>query len=205
MRQEKEINKKYTIEQLSELTGYSRRTIRYYVEEGLIDSPAGRGKGGFYFDSHINKLGIIKQLQERGMSLSAISAYLKQNAVPGQRYYGEQAYLSADSRISGQPFPGARDRTGMMRKKIFGDSSNLKNREPEVNEIRQDNIFFDINFSEEPLYCAAAPQPQRDVWVKYEISPGFEINARREFEQEHKKKIEDIIKIARQILGKDPG
>jgi DNA-binding transcriptional MerR regulator len=205
MKQEKKENNKYTIEQLSELTGYSRRTIRYYVEEGLIDSPAGRGKGGFYFDSHLNKLGIIKQLQERGMSLSAISAYMKQNTVPGQRSYGEYANLSADSRISGQPFPGARDRTGMMRKKIFGDSANLQSKEPEVNEIKQDNIFFDINFSEEPLYSAAALQPQRDVWIKYEISPGLEINVRREVEQEHKKKVEDIIKIAQQILGKNPG
>ena len=28
---------KYTIQELSELTGFSLRTIRYYVQEGLIE------------------------------------------------------------------------------------------------------------------------------------------------------------------------
>ncbi len=36
--------KKYTIEELCDLTGYSRRTIRYYVQSGIIDPPAGRGR-----------------------------------------------------------------------------------------------------------------------------------------------------------------
>ena len=108
MREEKEVNKKYTIEQLSELTGYSRRTIRYYIEEGLLDSPAGRGKGGFYFDSHLNKLGIIKKLQEKGMSLSAIAAYIKHDTkaktVPAKRLF-ETPIILHDIRRSRFPAP----------------------------------------------------------------------------------------------------
>ncbi|MCK4823506.1 MerR family transcriptional regulator, partial [bacterium] len=30
-----------------------RRTIRYYIQEGLLEPPAGRGRGGFYYDSHL--------------------------------------------------------------------------------------------------------------------------------------------------------
>ncbi len=37
----KELPKKYTIDDLSELAGFSRRTIRFYVEEGIIGPPAG--------------------------------------------------------------------------------------------------------------------------------------------------------------------
>jgi len=69
--------KQYTIEELSELTGFTRRTIRYYVQEGLLEPPAGRGRGGFYYDSHLNKLLQIKSLQENGLSLAAITALLK--------------------------------------------------------------------------------------------------------------------------------
>jgi DNA-binding transcriptional MerR regulator len=64
--------RRYTIQELSELTGFSIRTIRYYVHEGLIDPPAGRGRGGFYFDSQLNQLKQIKALQEKGMRLSSI-------------------------------------------------------------------------------------------------------------------------------------
>jgi DNA-binding transcriptional MerR regulator len=68
---------KYTIDELAELTGYPRRTIRYYVQEGLIAPPAGRGRGGFYYDSHLERLRLIKAYQEKGIRISAITAMLK--------------------------------------------------------------------------------------------------------------------------------
>ena len=77
--------KTYTIDELSDMTGYSRRTIRYYVQQGLIGAPAGRGRGGFYYDSHLQKLKEIRARQEQGISLSAIQE-LKENEtaeVPG--------------------------------------------------------------------------------------------------------------------------
>ena len=73
---EKEWKNKYTIDELSELTGFSRRTIRYYIHEGLLEPPAGRGRVGFYFDSHLGQLQLIKQLREKEMSLSSIAKYL---------------------------------------------------------------------------------------------------------------------------------
>ena len=76
MKPEKELPKKYTIEDLSELTGYSRRTIRFYIQENIIDPPAGRGRGGFYFDSHLTALKKIRELQDKGLNLEAIKNIL---------------------------------------------------------------------------------------------------------------------------------
>lgn len=61
--------RRYTIEDLVYLTGYTRRSIRYYISEGLLDPPAGRGRGGFYYDSHLERLQQIKALQDRGLRL----------------------------------------------------------------------------------------------------------------------------------------
>ena len=72
---------KYTIVDLHDITGISIRNIRYYVQEGIIDPPAGRGRGGFYYDSHLKKLQQIKSLQEKGMSLNAIGKYLNQGKI----------------------------------------------------------------------------------------------------------------------------
>jgi DNA-binding transcriptional MerR regulator len=69
--------KKYTIKELSELTGYPLRTIRYYVQEGLLEPPAGRGRGGFYYDSHLSRLRQIKAWQEKGTRIASIKEYLK--------------------------------------------------------------------------------------------------------------------------------
>ncbi|MCX5809834.1 MAG: MerR family transcriptional regulator [Proteobacteria bacterium] len=90
--------KKYTIDNLVELTGYSRRTIRYYVQEGLIEPPAGRGRGGFYFDSHLNKLLQIKSLQEKGMGLNAIMGYLQgtkedEEPRPEDKHYQREVWV----------------------------------------------------------------------------------------------------------------
>ena len=69
--------KKYTIEEISILTGFSRRTIRYYVQENIIESPSGRGRGGFYHNSHLSDLLKIRSLQEKGLNLSLIKDILK--------------------------------------------------------------------------------------------------------------------------------
>lgn len=76
----------YTIDDLCEKTGFTRRNIRYYVEIGLIEPPAGRGRGGFYNDSHLSTLQDIKRLQVRGLRLSAIIEQLKEGPAPEIRY-----------------------------------------------------------------------------------------------------------------------
>jgi DNA-binding transcriptional MerR regulator len=78
--------KPYSIEELSELTGFTRRTIRYYIHEGLLEPPAGRGRGGFYYDSHLETLMYIKSLQERGLSLAAILKLLKKGETESVNY-----------------------------------------------------------------------------------------------------------------------
>ena len=122
--------KQYTIEDLCDLTGFSRRTIRYYVQEGLIDPPAGRGRGGFYFDSHLQKLLKIKSLQDKGLRLSAILPVLKQRDLP-------------------QP---------------------------------QQEIVV------------------REVWVRYPIVDGVEIHISRDLEEKERKKLDEIVRVARSIL-----
>ena len=69
--------KKYTIEEISTLTGFSRRTIRYYIHENIIEPPSGRGRGGFYYNSHLSDLLKIRSLQEKGLNLSFIKDILK--------------------------------------------------------------------------------------------------------------------------------
>ena len=119
--------KQYTIKDLCEITGYTRRTIRYYIQEGLLDPPAGRGRGGFYFDSHLKRLREIKSLQDKGLKLSTILDVLK------------------------------------------------KGKEPEL-----------LN--------------SRELWIKYPIDQGIEIHISRELEEKERKKIAEIIRVARTIF-----
>jgi DNA-binding transcriptional MerR regulator len=67
---------RYLIEELCARTGFTRRTVRYYVQEGLVDPPAGRGRGGYYADLHVAQLARIRTLQDQGYRLDAIRGLL---------------------------------------------------------------------------------------------------------------------------------
>ncbi|BCW92216.1 hypothetical protein EG19_01020 [Thermoanaerobaculum aquaticum] len=64
--------KRYAIGELAAAAGVSRRTVRYYVQQGLLPAPLGRGRGEHYDDSHLATLLRIKALQEQGLTLEEI-------------------------------------------------------------------------------------------------------------------------------------
>ena len=63
---------RYGIEDLASLGGVSRRTVRYYVQEGLLSAPLGVGRGKHYGPEHLERLLAVKAMQEAGRSLEQI-------------------------------------------------------------------------------------------------------------------------------------
>jgi DNA-binding transcriptional MerR regulator len=60
------------VAELAHLGGVSRRTVRFYVQEGLLPPPLGVGRGRHYRPEHLKRLLEVKALQEQGRSLSEI-------------------------------------------------------------------------------------------------------------------------------------
>ncbi len=71
--------REYGIAELADLGGVSRRTVRYYVQEGLLPAPLGVGRGRHYGPAHLEQLLRVKALQEEGRSLTEIRAILAGN------------------------------------------------------------------------------------------------------------------------------
>jgi DNA-binding transcriptional MerR regulator len=63
---------RYAVGDLAALGGVSRRTVRYYVQEGLIAAPFGIGRGNHYGPAHLQQLLRVKALQEGGRTLDDI-------------------------------------------------------------------------------------------------------------------------------------
>lgn len=63
---------RYAIGDLAQLGGVSRRTVRYYVQEGLIPPPLGVGRGNHYGPVHLEQILRIKAMQEAGKTLDEI-------------------------------------------------------------------------------------------------------------------------------------
>src|SRR5262245_6576482 len=67
---------RYAIGDLADLGGVSRRTVRYYVQEGLLPAPYGVGRGNHYGREHLDQLLRVKALQEAGRTLDDIRGAL---------------------------------------------------------------------------------------------------------------------------------
>jgi DNA-binding transcriptional MerR regulator len=63
---------RYSIQDLADLADVSRRTVRYYVQEGLIPAPLGVGRGPHYAQAHLDRLLQVKELQASGRTLDEI-------------------------------------------------------------------------------------------------------------------------------------
>src|SRR5262245_54661461 len=67
---------KLSLQQLGERSGVPERSIRYYIQKGLLPRPEGEKRGAFYTAAHLADLLRIRQWQDAGLSLDAIGALL---------------------------------------------------------------------------------------------------------------------------------
>jgi DNA-binding transcriptional MerR regulator len=66
----------YKIDELARASGMSVRTVRYYVQRGLLPAAAFRGKDTAYAHGHLVRLRAIRRLQEAFFPLDAIAVEL---------------------------------------------------------------------------------------------------------------------------------
>ena len=68
----------YSIRDVSQRTGLSSHTLRFYEKEGLLKT-VGRSQGGFrqYTDEDLERLGLICCLKNTGMSIQEIARFVQ--------------------------------------------------------------------------------------------------------------------------------
>lgn len=64
----------YGLAELAAESGVSERTIRYYQSEHLISRPSKHGRDAVYSDEHLERLTLIGELRDRGLTLQSIRA-----------------------------------------------------------------------------------------------------------------------------------
>lgn len=72
---------RWKLDELAERAGVSPRTVRYYVQRGLLPAPEFRGPDTAYGEEHLARLRAIRALQERHQPLDAIQALLDSRSV----------------------------------------------------------------------------------------------------------------------------
>lgn len=71
----------FKLDELAERAGVSPRTVRYYVQRGLLPAPQFRGRDTAYGPEHLIRLKAIRALQKRFLPLDSIETELKQRSL----------------------------------------------------------------------------------------------------------------------------
>jgi DNA-binding transcriptional MerR regulator len=76
---------KYTFNELCSLMEMPIRTVRFYIQKGLVTQPEGSRKGAYYTKKHLDELLAIRKWQRAGLSLERIRELIfEDNVEPGE-------------------------------------------------------------------------------------------------------------------------
>ena len=81
----------WKLAELAEAVGVSSRTVRYYVQRGLLPAPPFRGPDTVYGEEHLVRLKAIRVLQARFLPLDAIQVELQRLSLDDLRRLADSA------------------------------------------------------------------------------------------------------------------
>ena len=67
---------RFSLDELCTLADLPRRTVRYYIQEGLVDRPEGAKRGAYYTRGHLEQLLTIRKWQRAGLNLERIRDFV---------------------------------------------------------------------------------------------------------------------------------
>jgi Ca-activated chloride channel family protein len=95
----------YKLDELARASGMSARTVRYYVQRGLLPAAAFRGKDTAYGHEHLVRLRAIRRLQEAFFPLDAIAAELDARPLAEIEQIADGKVMPAPARVPESPAP----------------------------------------------------------------------------------------------------
>ncbi len=210
----------YSLGDLCDLAAVTPRTVRYYVQQGLLPAPGASGPGAHYDDGHLNRLRLIRKLQRGHLPLAEIRTRLSA--------LSDHEVREIIKRPS-QPPPDSALEYVRMLKARKGGTLNLSEPSPTLEaptirasalaapvlnapEMRVGDVRHSAGSSvlqapssevARPEASATAAPLDRSQWERISLSPEVELHVRRPLTREHNRSVTRIIEIARQLLAEE--
>jgi DNA-binding transcriptional MerR regulator len=167
----------YDLNELARLAEVTPRTVRYYIQQGLLPSPEAQGPATRYSQGHLDRLRLIRELQREHQPLAEIRAQLER-------------LQTEDVRQLLQTTPSARSASSAIEyvRSVLAGS-------PKVRE------------SDRTMQRAAPYIPQstpiKSQWERISLTPDVELHVRRPLTRENNRRVEKLLDLARQILREE--
>jgi DNA-binding transcriptional MerR regulator len=207
------MNDNLDINALSQETGISVRTIRYYLAQNLLPPPFGRGPAATYGAGHRDRLRLIRRLQDAHLPLAEIRKQL-QALDDG----GVAQALTGPAAVSEPPAISAYDYVRQVLAKTKSPQSDLNlNQPPPPADLSPNQAPYPSPAQDEagsPALATtaagvnAAPgtrKPQRSNWERITLHPDIELHVRRPLARADQRRLDELLDQAQRLFGGDNG
>jgi DNA-binding transcriptional MerR regulator len=190
----------YSLTDLAEVTGIEARTIRSYIERGLLAGAQTRGRGASYSAEHLARLQVIQALRRArpNIALNDIRMLLQQlkpeqinslasgSISAAGRAIDESGYPNADDLVE-----TAADDEGEVPKATDWDQSakKLTGAERLVRLLQEVSGF-----------TSPAPTSKMEAWQRIAVTPDIELSVRAEFDPDQLAAFRDLADLLRHLL-----
>jgi DNA-binding transcriptional MerR regulator len=157
--------------ELCEQTGVTARTVRYYIQQGLLASPGQMGPGAKYTPSHLARLLLIRKLQQEHLPLAEIRRRLTN--------------LDDESVLSLVRSPARAGSAADYARSVLGQSAR-----PGKGPTTA------VAAPSKPAFAS-----DRSTWERIVLSPDVELHIRRPLTREDNRRIEQVLEFARRTLN----
>ena len=179
--------------ELSARADVSVRTIRYYIQQGLIPSPESRGPGAHYTAEHLDRLRLIKRLQREHLPRAEIRRRLEGLGVDEVRKLAEE--------IPDRPHSSARD---YIRGVLSEPPAKLRAAEDAVSfavaAMAPVTAGMGGSLRDVAKPMRAPRPPARSQWERITLAPDVELHLRRPLSREQNRQVERLLEAARVIF-----
>jgi DNA-binding transcriptional MerR regulator len=169
-------NATYDLQELCAEAGVTARTVRYYIQQGLLPAPEPQGPSTRYGQGHLDRLRLIRDLQAEHQPLAVIRQRLE--ALPDEDVRRLVRRLSP-------PKPAPSSAVDYVRSVLGETTARHSARESTA------------------LYATRPATPVRAQWERLSIAPDVELHVRRPLTRETNRRVEKLLSIARQIFEED--
>ncbi|TVQ24663.1 MAG: MerR family transcriptional regulator [Spirochaetaceae bacterium] len=186
---------KYTVSELEHLTGVSRRTIHFYVKEGVIAPPDGTAGGAYYGEAHLVRLKLTRELQKSHLKLSGIREAMDSLTLDQMRSMLQKAKGSA--KVWNKPSLEA-----WLEHRVAGVEGVVADRSPRYEDVAHSAGESEPAWNQPFLDLARSPDNRsaegagragtHHTWERIEVAPGLEVLVRSDLLPQYRRAIAEL-------------
>ena len=193
----------YQIHELAEKAGVSVRTVRFYIDEGLLPAPQVHGRYSVYSDEYLARLELIRLLKDRYLPLREIRSLLQsasnENVLDLLKQEREQVTGDNLQKIKDAQEPESGTNSSAL-EYVNRVLKRQPTSRPRLEETTKNYFFNGVQAGISSPYPDSSTG-ETESWSRIRLAPGVELHIQQPIEKSIRKKLFQLIEFARKLFN----